>query len=72
MEEKITTLEGLNTLIDRVSKAQKIYATFSEEKVDAIFKAAATAANKMRIELAQMAFDETKMGVMEDKVIKNH
>ena len=72
MEEKITTLEDLNTLIDRVSKAQKIYATFSEEKVDAIFKAAATAANKMRIDLAQMAFDETKMGVMEDKVIKNH
>lgn len=73
MEEKqINTLEDLDNLIERVSKAQKLYATFSEEKVDAIFKAAATAANKMRIELAQMAVDETGMGVMEDKVIKNH
>ena len=73
MEEKqINTLKDLDDLILRVSKAQKLYATFSEEKVDAIFKAAATAANKMRIELAQMAVDETGMGVMEDKVIKNH
>lgn len=71
-QPEITTKEDLDALIDRVSKAQKIYATFSEEKVDAIFKAAATAANKMRIELAQMAVDETKMGVLEDKVIKNH
>jgi len=68
----IITKEDLDALIERVSKAQKIYAAFSEEKVDAIFKAAATAANKMRIELAQMAVAETGMGVMEDKVIKNH
>jgi len=71
-EEQSETLEDLDALISKVSEAQRVYATFSEEKVDAIFKAAASAANKMRIELAQMAVDETQMGVMEDKVIKNH
>ena len=68
----ISTVKDLDALINRVSQAQAVYATFSEEKVDFIFKSAAAAANKMRIELAQMAVDETKMGVMEDKVIKNH
>ncbi|MBO4293985.1 MAG: bifunctional acetaldehyde-CoA/alcohol dehydrogenase [Alphaproteobacteria bacterium] len=68
----VSTAKDLDDLINRVAKAQEKYATFSEEKVDFIFKAAATAANKMRIELAQMAVDETQMGVMEDKVIKNH
>jgi len=68
----VKTLEDLDKLLDRVHVAQNQYATFSEEKVDAIFKAAATAANKMRIDLAEMAVAETGMGVLEDKIIKNH
>ena len=52
--------------------AQKEFATFSQEKVDAIFYAAAMAADKARIPLAKLAVEETGMGVMEDKVIKNH
>ena len=71
-EQKTTTLKELNALIDRVHIAQNQFATFSEEKVDAIFKAAATAANKMRIDLAELAVQETGMGVLEDKIIKNH
>jgi len=59
-------------LIQKVKKAQRIYSTFSQEKVDAIFKAAATAADKARISLARMAVEETGMGVLEDKIIKNH
>ncbi|MDY6407110.1 MAG: bifunctional acetaldehyde-CoA/alcohol dehydrogenase [Pseudomonadota bacterium] len=69
---KISDIDELNNLIDRVHIAQNRYATFSEEKVDAIFKAAATAANKMRIDLAEIAVKETGMGVLEDKIIKNH
>ncbi len=69
---EVKSIDDLDDLIERVSKAQSQYATFSEEKVDAIFKAAATAANKMRIDLAELAFEETQMGVIEDKVIKNH
>ena len=71
-EETITTAAALDRLIDKVHIAQNQYATFSEEKVNAIFKAAATAANKMRIDLAETAVAETGMGVVEDKVIKNH
>jgi len=71
-EETITTAADLDKLIDKVHIAQNQYATFSEEKVNAIFKAAATAANKMRIDLAETAVTETGMGVVEDKVIKNH
>ena len=70
--KKVETLEDLNDLIERVHIAQNKFATFSEEKVDAIFKAAATAANKMRIDLAELAVQETGMGVLEDKIIKNH
>ena len=51
-------------------KAQKIFSTYSQEQVDKIFKAAAIAANKMRIPLAKMAVEETGMGIVEDKVIK--
>lgn len=69
---EVKTLEDLEKLIDRVHVAQNQYATFSKEKVDAIFKAAATAADKMRIDLAEMAVAETGMGVLEDKIIKNH
>ena len=68
----VKTLEDLDKLLDRVHIAQNKFATFSEAKVDEIFKAAAMAANKMRIELAEMAVEETGMGVFEDKVIKNH
>ncbi len=68
----VETLDQLESLISRVSKAQKIFATFSQEKVDAIFKAAAAAADKARIPLARMAVEETGMGVLEDKIIKNH
>ncbi|MEO1522325.1 MAG: bifunctional acetaldehyde-CoA/alcohol dehydrogenase, partial [Cyanobacteria bacterium J06633_2] len=59
-------------LIERVKKAQSIYATFSQNDVDQIFKKAALAANAARIPLAKMAVEETGMGVVEDKVIKNH
>ena len=62
----------LELLIERVRKAQKIYSTYTQEQVDKIFKAAATAADKARISLAKMAVEETGMGVVEDKIIKNH
>ncbi len=71
-QQIVDTVEKLEELIERVQEAQKIFATFSEEKVNAIFKAAATAADKARIPLAKMAVEETGMGVVEDKVIKNH
>ena len=70
--ELVETVEQLEALIDRVAAAQKEYATFSQEQVDKIFKAAATAADKARIPLAKMAHEETGMGIVEDKVIKNH
>ena len=80
MEEKnvqkstglVDNVEALNELIERVKNAQKEYSKFSQEDVDRIFKAAATAADKMRIPLARMAVEDTGMGVLEDKIIKNH
>ncbi|NBL00254.1 MAG: aldehyde dehydrogenase family protein, partial [Erysipelotrichia bacterium] len=66
------SMESFRSMLDMVRKAQKEYASYSQEKVDAIFKAAAIAANEMRIPLAKMAVEETGMGVVEDKVIKNH
>ena len=66
------SLEELNALVARVKQAQKVYATFSQDKVDAIFRAAALAAADARIPLAKMAAVESGMGVAEDKVIKNH
>ena len=68
----VDNIEALNDLLDRVKKAQEEYSKYSQEQVDAIFKAAATAANKMRIPLARMAVEDTGMGVLEDKIIKNH
>lgn len=68
----VNNAETLEKLINKVKKAQEILATFSQEKIDHIFRAAAVAANKARIPLAIMAHEETGMGVMEDKVIKNH
>ncbi len=71
-EQKIKASDELSKLIERVKAAQKIYATYSQEQVDKIFQAAAIAANKARIPLAKEAVEETGMGVLEDKVIKNH
>jgi len=58
--------------LDEVRKAQAIFATYTQEQVDKIFFAASMAANKARIPLAKMAVEETGMGIVEDKVIKNH
>ncbi|MDR1327822.1 MAG: bifunctional acetaldehyde-CoA/alcohol dehydrogenase, partial [Heliobacteriaceae bacterium] len=68
----VSTPNELEELIQRVKKAQEIYSTFTQEQVDKIFKAAAAAANKARIGLAKMAVEDTGMGIVEDKVIKNH
>ena len=57
----VDNAEQLELLIERVKKAQKIYSNFTQEQVDAIFKAAATAADKARIPLARMAYEETGM-----------
>ncbi len=59
-------------LVENVRKAQKQYATFTQEQVDYIFKEAALAASNARIKLAKLAKEETNMGIVEDKVIKNH
>ncbi|HIK12870.1 MAG TPA: bifunctional acetaldehyde-CoA/alcohol dehydrogenase [Oscillatoriaceae cyanobacterium M33_DOE_052] len=66
------TTTTIQTIVDQVKAAQAKYATYTQEQVDAIFKKAAMAANAARIPLAQMAVAETGMGVVEDKVIKNH
>ena len=63
-------IKELEALIARVRSAQRKFASYSQEQVDAIFKAAALAANAQRIPLAKMAVAETGMGVAEDKVIK--
>ena len=68
----ITNIEELEAQIARAKAAQREYARFSQEQVDHIFKQAALAANAARIPLAKMAVAETGMGVIEDKVIKNH
>ena len=70
--EVTDSVESLAATIERVRAAQKAFATFTQEQVDRIFLAAATAANQARIPLAKMAVQETGMGVVEDKVIKNH
>lgn len=74
MSEKLVVQDeqSLNELIERVREAQKKYATYSQEQVDKIFRAAAIAADKARIPLAKEAVEETGMGIIEDKVIKNH
>lgn len=72
MKTKVTNLEELKVLIAQVKAAQTQYAEYTQEQVDHIFKQAARAANSARITLAKMAVAETGMGVIEDKVIKNH
>ena len=68
----VTNTEELDAALNRVRAAQTAFAAYSQEQVDKIFLAAATAANKARISLAKMAVSETGMGIVEDKVIKNH
>ena len=68
----VDSVESLEAKIEQVRKAQAIFATYTQEQVDEIFRAAALAANNQRIPLAKMAVEETGMGIVEDKVIKNH
>lgn len=68
----VDSVEALAIRMEEIRAAQKEYATYSQEQVDKIFAAAASAANKARISLAKMAVQETGMGIVEDKVIKNH
>ena len=70
--EDIDSVEKLTQMLEKVKKAQTEFAKFSQEQVDKIFQAAAIAANQARIPLAKMAVEETGMGIVEDKVIKNH
>ncbi len=75
MEENhkvVDSIEMLEKTIKQVKKAQMEFAKYSQEQVDKIFQAAAIAANQARIPLAKMAVQETGMGIVEDKVIKNH
>ncbi|GEA51659.1 aldehyde-alcohol dehydrogenase [Vibrio inusitatus NBRC 102082] len=68
----VTNMAELDALVARVKAAQEEFATFSQEQVDTIFRAASLAANQARIPLAQQAVAESGMGIVEDKVIKNH
>ena len=75
MEENhkvVDSIEMLENTINQVKRAQMEFAKYSQEQVDKIFQAAAIAANQARIPLAKMAVQETGMGIVEDKVIKNH
>jgi len=69
---RVTNAEELEKLITDVRNAQKVYATFDQKSVDEIFRVAALAASDARIRLAKLAVEETGMGIVEDKVIKNH
>lgn len=68
----VNNLETLKSTIEKVRAAQKIFSNYSQEQVDEIFRQAAMAANNNRIKLAKAAYEETGMGIVEDKVIKNH
>lgn len=70
--ECVDSVETLTKTLERVKNAQKEFSKYSHEQVDKIFQAAAIAANEARIPLAKMAVEETGMGIVEDKVIKNH
>lgn len=69
---RVTNIEELNQKLEEIRAAQKIFATYDQKQVDEIFRQAAMAANDSRIILAKMAVEETGMGIVEDKVIKNH
>jgi acetaldehyde dehydrogenase/alcohol dehydrogenase len=68
----VDSVDKLQNTIAKVRSAQQEFSSYSQEQVDKIFSAAARAANKSRIPLAKMAVEETGMGIVEDKVIKNH
>lgn len=68
----VTNVTELNELVVRVKKAQQQFANFTQDQVDKIFRAAALAAADSRIPLAKLAVEESGMGIIEDKVIKNH
>ena len=70
--EIIDSVDALIAKMEAMREAQKVFASFTQEQVDKIFYEAASAANKLRIPLAKMAVEETGMGVVEDKVIKNN
>ncbi len=70
--ECVDSVETLAKTLEKVKNAQKKFSKYSQEQVDKIFQAAAIAANEARIPLAKMAVEETGMGIIEDKVIKNH
>lgn len=70
--EVVNNVEALTKKMEEMREAQSVFATFTQEQVDKIFFEAAMAANKKRISLAKMAVEETGMGIVEDKVIKNH
>lgn len=72
VDETLQEQQYIDTLVNKVSEAQKIFATYSQEQVDHIFRRVALKLSSLRIPLAQMAVEETGMGVVEDKVIKNH
>ena len=69
---KVTNVKELTTKMNEIKEAQRQYSTFSQEQVDEIFRQAALAANNARIILSKNAVAETGMGIVEDKVIKNH
>ncbi|MBD7910702.1 bifunctional acetaldehyde-CoA/alcohol dehydrogenase [Clostridium cibarium] len=69
---KVTNAQELTERIKELRKAQRIFASFSQKQVDEIFRQAAMAANNQRIGLAKLAVEESGMGIVEDKVIKNH
>ena len=68
----VDSVEALEKKLSQIREAQEIFATYTQEQVDKIFTAAAIAANQARIPLAKQAVAETGMGIVEDKVIKNH
>ncbi|CDM68998.1 Aldehyde-alcohol dehydrogenase [Clostridium bornimense] len=69
---EVRNIEELMEKIEEVREAQKVFSTFSQEQVDEIFRQSAIAANNARIQLAKLAVEESGMGILEDKVIKNH
>ncbi|MCI6188423.1 MAG: bifunctional acetaldehyde-CoA/alcohol dehydrogenase [Clostridium sp.] len=69
---QVIDVESLLQRINKLREAQKIFSKYTQKQVDEIFRAATMAANDSRIKLAKMAVEETKMGIVEDKVIKNH
>jgi acetaldehyde dehydrogenase/alcohol dehydrogenase len=72
LSNAVTDAKTLQLRLNEIRHAQKIFSTYTQEQVDKIFLAMAIAADKARIPLAKMAVRDTGMGIVEDKVIKNH